>query len=704
MSVTIILAFASAIFAGAMAIAVAWYERRAVAHWSFAAGMAVLAIESFCSGMAMDAVFSEAVVYWLNMGMIAMSFLPGIWLLFSLSYARGDHREFRANWRPFLVGAFLLPVGLAVGFHGRLIIAFTQIGSEGQTVLRLGTVGIVLNLIFLLCAVLLLTNLERTFRASVGTMRWRIKFMILGLGVLFTVRAYTSSQALLFRAADLSLEAVNCVALIVACLLIVRALLRAGHFDVNIYPSHSLLHNSFTVLLAGIYLLIVGLFAKVVAFLGGDAAFPAKAFLVLVSLVLLAMLLFSERVRLQTKRFVSRHLQRPVHDYRTVWKSFTECTTSQIEQAELCRAVVKLVSDLFQALSVTVWLIDDQGEGLTACASTSLSQLGSAALGPQGSDSAQVIRAMREHPDPIDIESSTEDWAAVLRRFHPGEFRTGGNRVCVPMLATGEVLGLITLGDRVGGVPFSVQDFDLLKCVADQAAASLLNLRLSHRLMQAKELEAFQTMSAFFVHDLKNTASTLSLMLQNLPVHFDNPAFREDALRAVSKTVTHINGLISRLSSLRQNLNIKPIESDLNVLVLETLNGLNEAPGIESIKELRSLPKIFMDPDQIQKVVTNLALNAREALSLGGTIRIETSQRNSWAVLSVSDNGCGMSREFVSRSLFRPFQTTKKQGIGIGMFQCKMIVEAHHGKIEVETEPGKGSTFRVMLPLQLVTQ
>jgi putative PEP-CTERM system histidine kinase len=269
------------------------------------------------------------------------------------------------------------------------------------------------------------------------------------------------------------------------------------------------------------------------------------------------------------------------------------------------------------------------------------------------------------------------------------------------MLARGDVLGLMTLGDRVAGVPFSLQDFDLLKCVADQAAASLLNMRLSHRLMQAKELEAFQTMSAFFVHDLKNTASTLSLMLQNLPVHFDNPAFREDALRAVSKTVTHINGLISRLSLLRQNLTIKPIEADLNEIVSEALKCLDETPGVALVKELRSLPKIHLDPDQIQKVVINLALNAREALGPGGTIRIETDQQNSWAVLLVSDDGCGMSREFVSRSLFRPFQTTKKQGIGIGMFQCKMIVEAHRGKIEVETEPGKGSTFRVMLPLQL---
>jgi signal transduction histidine kinase len=94
-----------------------------------------------------------------------------------------------------------------------------------------------------------------------------------------------------------------------------------------------------------------------------------------------------------------------------------------------------------------------------------------------------------------------------------------------------------------------------------------------------------------------------------------------------------------------------------------------------------------------------LLLNAREALRPGGEVRVETNQSNGWAVLSVSDDGCGMTPAFLKTSLFRPFQTTKKKGLGIGMFQSKMIVEAHRGKIQVESEPGAGTTFRVMLPI-----
>ena len=699
MNIADILAFAGALFSGALALIVGWRERGSVAHRSFAAGMAVLAVESIFNGLSLNTTSVEEMVYWQNWGLVSLSFLPGIWLLFSLTYGRGNYREFLNRWRFFLALAFLLPVGLVVLFQRKLIISVHQ-NIAGHWIFALGIPGIVLNLLFLLGAVLVLINLERTFRASVGTMRWRMKFMVLGLGVLFVVRSCISSQVLLFHALDLSWQTVNSGALLVACLLILRSLFRAGHFDMDVYPSHSVLQGSFTALLAGIYLFIIGVFAKVVTFGGGDAAFTLKAFVMLVGLVLLTILLLSDRVRLRTSRFISRHFQRPLYDYRTVWRKFTEGTASCVSQKELCEAAVKLTTDVFQVLSVTIWLVDGKKEHLVFAASTSLSEAKADALNPKKHDAAGVITALQQHPQPIDIDSSKEKWAATLRLCHPDEFRKDGNRVCVPMVVDGEILGLMILGDRVGGVAFSWQDYDLLKCVGDQIAASLLNARLSQKLLQAKELEAFQTMSAFFVHDLKNAATTLNLMLQNLPVHFDDPAFREDALRSTSKTVAHINRLISRLSLLRHELNSKPVGSDLNALVAKSLADWEKAPGVGLIKDLQPLPQILLDQEQFLKVITNLVLNAREAVSQDGQIQIGTKQSNGWAVLSVSDNGCGMSPEFLNRSLFRPFQTTKKNGLGIGMFQSKMIVEAHKGKIEVESEPGRGTTFRILLPLQ----
>ena len=98
-------------------------------------------------------------------------------------------------------------------------------------------------------------------------------------------------------------------------------------------------------------------------------------------------------------------------------------------------------------------------------------------------------------------------------------------------------------------------------------------------------------------------------------------------------------------------------------------------------------------------MVTNLVLNATEAVSGNGQVRIATDEANGCAVITVADNGCGMTAEFIRRSLFRPFQTTKKSGLGIGMFQSKMIVEAHGGRITATSEPGKGTVFQVLLPV-----
>jgi signal transduction histidine kinase len=157
--------------------------------------------------------------------------------------------------------------------------------------------------------------------------------------------------------------------------------------------------------------------------------------------------------------------------------------------------------------------------------------------------------------------------------------------------------------------------------------------------------------------------------------------------------------LIARLGSLRQSAQIQPVSSDLCAVVAASLDGISMPPGVTLTRHLVPMPMVPIDPSQMQKVVTNLVINAQEAMRGPGEIVVSTARQDSSIVLSVRDNGSGMSPEFVRRSLFRPFQTTKKTGLGIGMFHCRMIVEAHAGRIEVETEEGKGTNFRVVLPL-----
>ena len=161
-----------------------------------------------------------------------------------------------------------------------------------------------------------------------------------------------------------------------------------------------------------------------------------------------------------------------------------------------------------------------------------------------------------------------------------------------------------------------------------------------------------------------------------------------------------INDLISSLSAFRHERHLNPTELDLNLLVTEILKSLDCAGGAELVTKLDPLPKMVGDREQLRSMITNLLLNARDAVGGAGRIMVETRQRNGWVTLSIADNGCGMTPAFVKNSLFRPFSTTKKKGLGIGMFHAKMIVEAHRGNIQVKSELGCGTTFEVMLPLK----
>jgi len=366
----------------------------------------------------------------------------------------------------------------------------------------------------------------------------------------------------------------------------------------------------------------------------------------------------------------------------------------------LCMKVARMISDTLEVLSVTIWLFDETYGRLKPSGSTVFSDTG---MGHKISDefAIKLIDAFRDYEGPIDLDDSKIAWAEDLRQSMPEALQEARIRYCVRLSGGGQFLGLITLGERVGYESFSFEEFDLLKTMADQIAGSLLNLKLAEELRRAKEMEAFQTISAFMIHDLKNLASTLSLTMRNLPIHFENPEFREDALRVIKQSVNKVNNMCGQLSLLSKKIELKKVETDLNELILNSLSSINEGETISITHDLLPIPKMFIDPGEIQKVITNLILNAREALTNGGMIHIKTAYKEGWTILSVSDNGCGMSKEFMEHSLFRPFKTTKKQGMGIGLYQSKMIVEAHGGRIEVESQEGKGSTFRVMLPVKM---
>ena len=694
------LAYAAAAFSAVLALTVIFRKQLSVASWCFSIGMLTFALESVFGEIWHEALLPEDAAFWKTLTLVTKSVLPGIWLCFSLTYSRGNPREFLARSRLLLLAAFLLPVGVALVFQEQLAPVLPYNQSGGSWWVSFHGAAKTLDGLLLIATVLILTNLERTLRSAVGTMQWRIKFVVLGVGVVFGARVYTQSEALLFSGNTLALINVETGALLIGCALITLGYIRSGFREIDVYPSRAVLHTSVTVLLVGAYLFVVGVLAQIVARTSWVGNFQLQAFVVLLGIVILAVLLLSNRVRQNIRLFVSRHFKRPQHDFRQIWTRFTQCMSMVLDQSSLCVAATKLISETFNVLSVTMWLFDEQQQRLLFAASTLQSEGDASDATPDLAGSNLNRANLGKLSQPFDLEKANGDWAEALRQMSLTQFRKGGNRICVPLAAGDRCIGLAILADRVGGIPYTVEELDLLKCIGDQVAVSLLNLRLTGEIMRGKELEAFQAISAFFVHDLKNAASTLSLMLQNLPVHFDDPAFRHDALRGIGETVNRINQLIERVGVLRHTLELNPVEVDFNLLVTEALESLNDIAGVEVVKELHPLPSLRADREQLQSVVTNLLLNARDAVGSKGQVTVRTDHFNGWATLLVGDNGCGMSPGFLKDSLFRPFQTTKKKGLGIGMFQSKMIVEAHRGNIQVKSELGTGTTFRIMLPLK----
>ena len=689
------LPFIAAVLSAALAVAAVLRNRHSGAAWLFALGMFGLAMDSILTGICLSLIDQEKLAFWQEWALILKALLVAIWLGFAVTYSRGDAGESFRRWRTLIAIACLLPVAALFGFRGDLIQTLVRPNSTDLWI-SFTTPGKIVNVAILVGTVLVLMNLERTFRSAVGTMQWRIKFLVLGLAVIFGARIYTRSQALVFSGHNNSLTEVEAIGLLVGCLLLGVGYFRSGFREIDVYPSRAVLQTSITVLLVGGYLFIIGVLAQIVARYGGATSFQLQAFLVLVAIALLAVFLFSEKIRQQLKRFVSRHFRRPQYDFRSIWTRFTQSTSNAIDDPTLCAASAGLISETFNVLSVGVWLFDEEKNKLRLEASTSRTRN---AMNDDAMEFPALDPGFAKMRKAFDLEKVKDDWGRTLREISETQFSEGGNRVGVPLLAGDRYLGLIILADRVNGAPYTVEELELLECIGDQVASSLLNLRLAKEIMLGKELEAFQTISAFFVHDLKNAASTLKLTLQNLPVHFDDPDFRQDTLRAIGATTNRINQIIERLGTLRSKLELRLSAVDLRLLVEQAIENMNGVPGVEFAKEFEPLPKFMADGEQLRSVVTNLLLNARDAVGERGRIEVKISALDGWAALSVSDDGCGMTTSFLRDSLFRPFKTTKKKGLGIGMFQSKMIIEAHHGSIRVKSDVGKGTTFQVLLPV-----
>ena len=239
---------------------------------------------------------------------------------------------------------------------------------------------------------------------------------------------------------------------------------------------------------------------------------------------------------------------------------------------------------------------------------------------------------------------------------------------------------------------------DNINVVTEQLRAKIA------REQESRQFESFIRLSAMLTHDLKNAIEGLSLTVSNMERHFDNPQFRTDAMKGLTSATDKLKALVARLSRPLTSLSgehKRPADVDI-VPILQRVIATHAEPVRGKHKIVTRLPAslhALVDAARIEEVMENLVLNGIEAMDNAGTLTIEAEQTPDGAPsFSVSDTGRGMSQTFIDTRLYRPFSTTKKTGIGLGLYTCREVIQASAGRIEVNSVEGAGTTFRVVLP------
>lgn len=247
---------------------------------------------------------------------------------------------------------------------------------------------------------------------------------------------------------------------------------------------------------------------------------------------------------------------------------------------------------------------------------------------------------------------------------------------------------------------------DDLRPLADNVG--LMTQQLSEKIAREAETRQFQSfvrLSAMLTHDLKNAIGALSLTVTNMERHFDNQEFRADTMKTLRSATENLKALVARLSNPVTTLSgehKRPTPVDLIPMLRRVVSLAAEPAGDEHEIRIKLPESLFalVDLERMEKVVENLVINALEAMeNQKGILSIEAGQTDEGKpFFSVTDTGEGMSRRFIEERLFHPFATTKKRGVGLGLYTCREVVRANGGSIEVDSKEGAGTTFRVVLP------
>jgi len=504
------------------------------------------------------------------------------------------------------------------------------------------------------------------------------------------------SQAELLR--GITLDAWSVRGLLNACVvpLLAVSARRNPSWSLEVFVSRQMVFYSSTFIAVGAYLTVMSLGGFYVRQVGGEWGRVGQIVFMAGSLVLLVSLTASASLRRYSRVFISKHFYRNKYDYRVEWLRFIG-TLSQEQDADVRRTAIRAVAQIFASPAAILLTLDDAGRRFVPAAAWPMRLDSVPGLQEVGADAELAsflartqwivdMQELRETPD-LYGNMTLPEWIGSNREL----------RIVLPLLKLDRLLGFVVLYQPPAPFELTYEDRDLLKTVGRHIATYIAQYEADRRLAESAQFEAYNRLTAFLMHDLKNSVAQLKLIVTNASRHKHNPEFIEDSINTIANAVERMTRLIEQLRSDPSRMRQALVR--LDELVRHAATRCSDRPPVPVVVAATAAT-VRADPERLTAIVEHLIRNAQDASAASGSIAIEVGAGDRMALLTVADTGSGMDPEFVRERLFRPFDSTKgSKGMGIGAYQVREYVRMLGGQVEVQSNPQKGTRFSITLPL-----
>jgi putative PEP-CTERM system histidine kinase len=554
-------------------------------------------------------------------------------------------------------------------------------------------------LTMLLCRLLLAVQgmllVEQLYRRTVPSGRWGIRHACLGLGTLFGYDFYLYSDALLFRQLDANLWAARGLVDALCAPLLLLSVARAAVWAPQLALSRQMLLRSVTVVGAAGYLLTMAGGAYYLRFFGGAWGAVMQVVWLGVAVVALVVALCSGTLRARLRVTLNKHFYRARFDYRAEWMRLTR--TLADGGPAVAERTIEAVAQLVESPAGALWLRREAGQFEPAASWNMAPQR---AVEPAGADLCRFLAQRHWVIDVPDCARAPQRYAGLA--LPAWLCALPAVWLIVPLTLHGRLAGFVVLTRPRAPCPLNWEVTDLLKIAASQAASYLAQREAAESLTVARQFESFNRLSAFIVHDLKNLVFQLSLLVSNAARHKADPAFQDDMLATLEHSVSKMTLLLQKLSGTGAPDPAAPVPlAAMLARAVAACAGAGPVPALDlpAADGAASALCVLADAGRLERVLGHMIQNAIDATARDGQVSVRLVREQQTAVVVLRDSGHGMSPQFIRERLFRPFESTKPAGMGIGAFESREYIGEIGGRLEVESEPAVGTTFRVILPL-----